>query len=249
MAQKKVYIEDIGAVTLTKYRRSRHIRIKVSSRGVAVSLPFWTPYGMGVDYVISKKQWILDNQIESPDTHIPNNAKIGKAHRVLFAASTEAKTSTVRIKDQTIIVKYPAQQSHDDASVQLAAQKGAKKALQKQATSLLPQRLLTLSEQHNFTYNKVSVKQLKARWGSCDSHKNITLNYYLMQLPWRLIDYVLLHELTHTEYMNHGTDFWARLDRALPGSKLLKKELKSCQTTVIPLSDARNGLPYNESVS
>src|SRR5690606_36436720 len=96
--------------------------------------------------------------------------------------------------------------------VQKAAQAAAIRALRKEAETLLPQRLRTLAEQTGFTYNSVAVKQPKSRWGSCSHQKHITLNLFLMQLPWRLIDYVLLHELTHTKVMRHGPPFWAELE-------------------------------------
>jgi predicted metal-dependent hydrolase len=49
---------------------------------------------------------------------------------------------------------------------------------------------------------------------------------YLMQLPWHLIDYVLLHELTHTKVMQHGTPFWQELERHVPHAKRLRGEIR-----------------------
>jgi len=49
---------------------------------------------------------------------------------------------------------------------------------------LLPQRLQAFATQTGFSYRSVSVKQLKSRWGSCNTEKEITLNLFLMQLPW-----------------------------------------------------------------
>jgi predicted metal-dependent hydrolase len=48
-----------------------------------------------------------------------------------------------------------------------------------------------------------------------------------MQLPWHLIDYVLLHELTHTKVMRHGAPFWEELERHAPTAKLLRKEINT----------------------
>jgi hypothetical protein len=86
-----------------------------------------------------------------------------------------------------------------------------------------------LAQKHGFEYSSVSVKRLKGRWGSCDQHQNIVLNLYLMQLPWELIDYVLLHELTHTRILRHGPDFWAAMQRVLPNVKAIRKEMKQHQ--------------------
>jgi hypothetical protein len=50
-----------------------------------------------------------------------------------------------------------------------------------------------------------------------------------MQLPWHLIDYVLVHELTHTKVMRHGTPFWNELERHIPGAKQFRKEINQYQ--------------------
>ena len=70
------------------------------------------------------------------------------------------------------------------------------------------------------------------RWGSCDSKRNIVLNLYLMELPWELIDYVLFHELTHTEVLRHGPDFWSAMKRVLPDVQRRRKAIKSYRPVV-----------------
>jgi predicted metal-dependent hydrolase len=53
-----------------------------------------------------------------------------------------------------------------------------------------------------------------------------------MQLPWDLIDYVLLHELVHTEHLHHGAGFWQRFDQVLPGAKQKRKALRAYKPSV-----------------
>jgi predicted metal-dependent hydrolase len=113
-----------------------------------------------------------------------------------------------------------------DASVQAAARKASIRALRSEATLLLPPRLAELAQRHGFSYGEVSVKPLKTRWGSCDQAGNITLNIFLMQLPWHLIDYVLLHELTHTRIMRHGPPFWEAMEHLLPNVTAIRKEMR-----------------------
>ena len=57
-----------------------------------------------------------------------------------------------------------------------------------------------------------------------------------MQLPWHLIDYVLLHELVHTEQLDHSEAFWRRFEGVLPGAKRVRRELKTHQTAIAPLA-------------
>src|SRR5262249_22487168 len=116
-----------------------------------------------------------------------------------------------------------------DVEVQRIAEAASIRALRRQAEQLLPQRLAGLATKHGFRYRSVAVKRLKSRWGSCDQHKNIVLNLFLMQLPWECIDYVLIHELVHTEVLRHGPDFWAAMARELPDVKRLRKQMRQYQ--------------------
>jgi hypothetical protein len=69
-------------------------------------------------------------------------------------------------------------------------------------------RLNELALEHDFHYNKVSLRDQKSRWGSCSARNNISLNQKLYFLPNHLRDYVLVHELAHTRKKNHSSEFW-----------------------------------------
>jgi predicted metal-dependent hydrolase len=120
-----------------------------------------------------------------------------------------------------------------EPEIQSAARKTGIRALRRQAETLLPQRLDQLARQHEFSYRSVAIKQLKGRWGSCDQHANIVLNLFLMQLPWEHIDYVILHELTHTNVLRHGPDFWQAMEKVLPEVKQLRKQLRLHQPVLV----------------
>jgi predicted metal-dependent hydrolase len=94
--------------------------------------------------------------------------------------------------------------------------------------SVLFDRLKELAAQHGFQYQNAGIRNQKTRWGSCSSRNNISLNIHLLNLPEHLRDYVILHELVHTEHKNHSKRFWTRLDEVADGkSRLLRKEMKS----------------------
>jgi predicted metal-dependent hydrolase len=86
-------------------------------------------------------------------------------------------------------------------------------------------RLTELAKQHSFTYNKVSIRNQRTRWGSCSAKGNISLNIKLVALPPELFDYVILHELVHTRVHNHSRRFWHELDKYVENGKAKAKIL------------------------
>ena len=102
--------------------------------------------------------------------------------------------------------------------------------LRKEAKEYLPQRTENLAARHGFSYNGVTVKNLKSRWGSCSATNRINLNIHLMRLPEHLSDYVILHELAHTVHKNHSKDFWQCLNKLTNDkAKQLTAEMKKYQ--------------------
>lgn len=91
----------------------------------------------------------------------------------------------------------------------------------------LKARLGTLAERHGFTYNRVFVRNQRTRWGSCSCQNNISLNIRLVLLPEQLMDYVILHELTHTRIKNHSAVFWRELDRYVGNGKAKAARLRA----------------------
>jgi predicted metal-dependent hydrolase len=229
MAKKIIDIPEIGPVSLYKRRGNRSLRLSVAPDGeVRVTLPSWVPYKAGEQFARSRLEWITTHRRETPAA-LQQGQPVGKAHRLHFEPSPLATAVTSRLKDNQVHITHPSHVGASDPRVQKAAQVASIRALRKEAEALLPQRLRYLAEACDFSYTSVQIKQLKSRWGSCSATQEITLNLYLMQLPWRLIDYVLLHELTHTKVMRHGAPFWQELERHVPYAKKLRKEISQHQ--------------------
>lgn len=227
MAVKKIVIPEIGSVSLYKRRGVKGLRLSITSRGeVRVSLPHWLPYTAGTEFAKKKRDWILSHKPNKSSQTLKPGGRIGKAHRVLFLPDHTRSTVASRISGGEIRIHHPAHLEHLAPEVQKIARSASIRALKSQAGKLLPQRLDTLATQHDFTYSSVHIKQLTSRWGSCSSEGVISLSCFLMQLPWHLIDYVLLHELLHTRIMAHGPVFWRELEQYVPNVKTTRKEIK-----------------------
>lgn len=73
----------------------------------------------------------------------------------------------------------------------------------------------------------LKIRLMKTRWGTCCPAKNtITLNKLLYEKPYRLQQYVMLHELVHFRWPNHQAGFHAEMARRMPDYKQRRKELR-----------------------
>lgn len=226
MATKTVQVPEIGTVKLFKRKGSRSIRLSLGRKGdIRVTQPYWLPYSAGLKFVESKRSWLAGQLEKVTPVQLNDKQFIGKNHQLEFVASHSTSRTSARIKNGVIKVTHPAELAISEPEVQKAAVRAAQKALTLEAEKMLPDRLETLANKYNFSYNELAFKRLSSRWGSCDSHQNITLNIYLMTVPCELVDYVILHELNHTVIMQHGPKFWQNLEKILPNARQLSKQL------------------------
>ncbi len=233
MPSKNFTLDGDLDVTVYKRRGSRNLRLSIAPSGqVRVSIPAWAPYRAGLDFAKARQDWILSQQ--RPPVLLKHGQAIGKGHHLQFVAKPSIAKAASRISDTSIVISYPMTEQPDSPATQRVARTACVRALRRQAEQLLPQRMAALAATHDFTYNEVRVKQLKSRWGSCDHRSRIVLSLFLMQLPWDLIDYVLLHELTHTKVLKHGPDFWQAMEAILPKAATLRKELRGYHPVLGP---------------
>lgn len=232
MATKQFEIPDVGTVSMYKRRGNRSMRLSVTSSGqIRVSLPMWVPYRVAEQFVRAKKDWI--NQQRPSDIQLLKNGdRVGRGHVLYFEQRPDDGSITTQVNSTIVRISFGRNEFISSDTVQAKANAACIRALKKEAEALLPPRLKILSEQTGLGYRSVGVKPLKSRWGSCDSNKDILLNLYLVQLPWHLIDYVLVHELVHTEVMRHGPPFWQKMQQYLPHAKSLRSEMKNYHPTL-----------------
>lgn len=71
-----------------------------------------------------------------------------------------------------------------------------------------------------------TIKLMRTRWGSCNcSTKKLNFSLYLANMPEKCISYVVLHEICHIRYANHGAGFKSMLSRYIPDWKEVKRFL------------------------
>lgn len=236
MSNKSLFIEEIGDIHLVKSDKAKNLIISVKPlEPVKVTIPRRVSYQEAQLFINEKISWIKKNKLklaslEEDYTIFDVDTKFQtKSHELELIPSLSNKIHS-RISCGKIKVYYPLSKNIKDQEIQEAIRTAIKNALKKEAKAYLPQRLCYLSMQHQLAFNRVFVKSTKSTWGSCTPENNINLSIHLMRLPNELIDYVLLHELSHTIEKNHGKGFWRLMNLVTNGkAKELDKRMNQYQ--------------------
>lgn len=116
----------------------------------------------------------------------------------------------------------------DDARIFAPSIESANKYLESICLNVFEERLkLYIDKFDNLPKFRLRVRKMKTRWGVCNrGSMTVTLNTELIHKAPYLIDYVIVHELSHFEHMNHSRDFWKCVERHYPRYKEARKELK-----------------------
>jgi len=223
--------KEFGKITIRRSAKASQIRIKLAPDGtLRASMPLYAPVFLVKRMIKTSRDEIrqlIDKTI--PASNYSDGMRIGKSHTIIVSSSNNE--SSVARNGQHIYVRLSVGSSLDDEYIKKEIRKTVIEALRVEAKSYLPRRLQFIAEKHGYKYQKVRFSHASGRWGSCSSNGTISLNIALMKLPFELIDYVLIHELSHTRHMDHSRLFWNEVSGADPlyenHRRLLKTESPS----------------------
>ncbi|MCB1191833.1 MAG: DUF45 domain-containing protein [Leptospiraceae bacterium] len=229
MSTKKIEISNLGTILLEK-RKVKNINIRVSPEGIKVTLPLSESFKSAEEAVFSKLDWIKKHYTNTKQIKQTQNSFLDsdvfstRNHTVYIKPENIQDVVLKKVKNEYTIY-YPSHFDPKDARLQKAILHYLTEIYRQEAKVFLPTRVESLASMFGFTYKRVFIKNMRSRWGSCSSVNNINLNLHLLRLPNELVDYVILHELTHTIHKNHSQKFWKHLISILPNTKVLDKQL------------------------
>lgn len=221
--------KEFGPISVRRSKLTRNIRLRIDQRGkLGISMPVYAPMFLAKQLLESSRDDIRRNLQNLSQTRaiLKHGDLIGKTHKLAVVNGYSQKS---RIVGTTLEITLPNAQQVESPEAQAFIRSSALKALRTQSRAYLSRRLQNLAETYGFGYKKLRFTNAGTRWGSCSSSGTISLNIWLMQLPFELIDYVLIHELCHTRQMNHSPNFWALVESILPNYKDLRRTLKAQQ--------------------
>lgn len=147
-----------------------------------------------------------------------------------------APHATIKRTPDSATIYMPLGFQFEGAASMEWANKVLAEAMRNSAQVILSKRVRDIAAAHNIQLNRLSIKNVSTRWGSCSSLRNVNLSLWLLLLPSHLIDYVICHELCHLKELNHSPAFWAELDTLCGGlgtAKRLDKELGTLERAIM----------------
>lgn len=209
----------------------RSISIIISpEKGVTVRAPYRTSLKTIERFVQEKSVWIRKHLENHSDlTRINQGKKYFEGEIHLFRGTeyrliiTRSAKQFVRQYDNKINIGL--NRTDDRVIIKTLLVKWYRQ----QASEIFNQKveeICNIYKDYNFNPSEIVVKSLKSRWGSCSSKGKITLNAELIKLDERFADYVIIHELCHLKYHNHGKDYYRLLEELVPDYKSIRKELR-----------------------
>jgi predicted metal-dependent hydrolase len=219
--------KEFGKITIRRSAQATQVRVRVAPDGtLRASLPLHAPILLVKHLLMTSRSELRRILAQAkPEYKYENGMQIGKSHTLIVQISNNQTPSITRHGLQ-IIVKLPSHLQLADSDVSRKIRDTVITALRIEAKSYLPKRLSFLAQKYGFNYERTRFSHASGRWGSCSSTGTISLNIALMKLPFELIDYIIIHELSHTKHMNHSPVFWALVAQADPNYKLHRRALK-----------------------
>lgn len=236
-ASYQINVPPIGDVDVYESKQCRRVTLRVGVGGVVrVSVPPFTTPKLIYEFVKSNIDFIKKSKIQLENkrpTHVFTSSEQFSTKKHILKLSPTATDNRFhgKVSAGIIDVVYPPDVTEDDEQLQSFIRRAIAAALKVESRQYIIPRLAALANHHGFSYNKVDLRDMTSRWGSCDTRGRICINIHCMRLPDHLIDYVLLHELCHTIYHDHQSGFWAKMEEVCCGkAKALDKELNKYHT-------------------
>lgn len=200
----------------------KNLRIKVLDSGtVQAIVPQRMPLGQVKDFVKQKQSWIHKQLQKYEDTQwafdlLPWQILLHGEWYTTLQRSGQGNRYTIDSRRKMIRrwhdMSRPANQLH---RYKIYAKK------------ILPERLAELAKKYGIGYNRCTIRSQKTKRWSCTAKGSINLNWKLIKMPRRVMDYVILHELAHIKHLNHSQDFRDHCNELCPRTDEARAWLRS----------------------
>ena len=213
-----------------EYRNRKTLAIQIEPIDKVLVL---SPRGLSEEIikekVKSKAKWILKKLLHFKDMgYIPFKREfvngeafiyLGRNYLLQLLLNENLYRPIVKLSDGKLNISTPTK---DQTILKNALQKWYKR----EAKKIIIKRFEFYKPKFSVKPRIIKIKEQKKRWGSCSSKGNIYFNWRAVMAPSPVIDYIIVHEMSHLIHKNHSSKFWESVETILPDYKARRKWLR-----------------------
>lgn len=188
-----------------------------------VRAPITCKDGYIFDFINKKASWIIKKRTSNLNNSFEPIKVVDNENIILLGNNYTIKLTnlkTVKIKDNIIFV--PTENSKNKLIM----------FCKRYLKSVINTKIKQINAIYHFNVLSVSISSAKTNWGSCSAVNRLHFTYKLILCPEQVLDYIIVHELVHTQIKNHSKKYWDRVKQIYPNYKQCEKWLKENRTIV-----------------
>ena len=209
-------MEYKGYEVVITYKRIKRLNARIREGKILISAPYYTKLSEIENFINSNSKRIDKIILNQPK--IDNNVMYvwGNKYNIVKIESEE---------DKIILMEDIAYVFYKKDYLSVIDEYYMKETLDK--LNIIARKYKDLMLKENIMFNKIRIKKMKSRWGSCKvTTKDITINSNLAKYDPICIEYVFCHEIAHIKYPNHSKSFHNFIYTYFKDEQLARKNLK-----------------------
>lgn len=207
-------------ITILRQNRAS-ISLQVTRSGeVVVKAPRLVPKFFIDQFINSRKEWI-EASLQKVSLRLPKKRLYAEGEEFLYVGTPHA----LRFHAGTQIVAKD-NKLYFPKGAAFRIRKELETWYKKQAEKIITERVMHYAKKMNARYKDIFFSDTSSKWGTCFGDNTLQFNWRLIMAPLMVIDYVVIHELTHTTEKHHQDSFWRRVRLFTPAYRQHRKWLE-----------------------
>lgn len=216
--------------TIARSARRRSISIEIRAGKVVLRAPIDVADSVLLAFLQQKMAWVKRKVAEQqtralviPERHYAEGLLLPFMDQTLSLVIGIGKVAAVQRVDNNLHVLLSNRSAHPREQ---QIKRLVSRWYEQQALQLLTQKTLMLSSSLNLSCTQVTIKATRSKWGHCTSRGAIQYNWQILLAPEPIVDYLVVHEVSHLRHPNHSAEFWGLVASICPDFKQRRAWLK-----------------------
>jgi predicted metal-dependent hydrolase len=203
-------------IILRKSPRAQRIQVKISKGQAVLIVPTRVATASALEFLKLNKKWLIDRLSKQQRISFKPGSIISILGKEFTIKYNNSQTKGVSLNDKELLI------CGNCSELEIRIKRFLASMLKRKITEIAN----FMGNKLGVTFNKISIRDMSSRWGSCSSTGNLSFSLKLIFTREEIVDYVVAHELCHLKEMNHGKNFWDLVEEIYPHWQQAKKWLR-----------------------